>query len=213
MTQIQVGVMTNPLDPSTFTPINHTLTFEWGSWYHAEADLSDYQGTGRYIAFRSNTGTSDSYGYMDNILIDYTDCPAPNYAMASQITQTSAYIFWPLDMIASSWEYVYGPAGFNPDTATVHSSYDNFATLTSLTPGTRYAFYVRNICNGTNYSSWSSALVFNTKCLDVQVPYQEFFDDYGTSIASSDNVFPPCWTKTGNGMSAISNLQPQFIDL
>lgn len=209
MTQIQVGVMTNPLDPSTFTPINHTLTFEWGSWYHAEADLSDYQGTGRYIAFRSNTGTSDSYGYMDNILIDYTDCPAPNYAMASQITQTSAYIFWPLDMIASSWEYVYGPAGFNPDTATVHSSYDNFATLTSLTPGTRYAFYVRNICNGTNYSSWSSALVFNTKCLDVQVPYQEFFDDYGTSIASSDNVFPPCWTKTGNGMSAISNLQHQ----
>ncbi|MBR4787457.1 MAG: fibronectin type III domain-containing protein [Bacteroidales bacterium] len=212
MTQIQVGVMTNPLDPSTFTPINYTLTFEWGSWYHAEAFLSDYQGTGRYIAFRSNTGTSESYGYLDNILIDYTDCPAPNFAMVSQITQTSAYVSWPTDLMASSWEYVYGPAGFNPDTATVHESYDNYVTLNNLIPGTRYAFYVRNICNGTAYSSWSAASVFNTKCLDAHIPYQEFFDDYGTSIASSDNVFPPCWTKKGNGASAISNLshQPYF---
>ena len=51
--RLEVGVMSNPDDISTFTPISTVNCTSTGIWTLKEVPLTYYTGQGRYIAFRT----------------------------------------------------------------------------------------------------------------------------------------------------------------
>ncbi len=88
-------------------------------------------------------------------------CPAPSSLGASNITQTTAELSW-ITGGASNWDLEYGIQGFIPGPGTFVYNVSNPYTLSSLTPGTDYDFYVRDSCGTNNLSTWVGPQNFRT---------------------------------------------------
>ena len=92
-------------------------------------------------------------------------CPKPQSVATIANTSTSITIDWTEPGTATSWEVYAVPTGEPAPTVTsvgeVISSHPY--TLSSLTPGRRYSFYVRSVCSTTSKSTWTLEKVFYTK--------------------------------------------------
>ncbi len=88
-------------------------------------------------------------------------CPVPSSLLASNITQTTAALSW-VTGGASNWNMEYGIQGFTPGSGTFVYNVPNPYTLTGLTPGTTYDFYVRDSCGSNNLSTWAGPYTFRT---------------------------------------------------
>lgn len=129
-------------------------------------------------------------------------CERPDSVSLVGLTDTTASYQWVGD--ASQFEVSYGPAGFDPDTVDGQTSlvvYDDFVTLTGLTPDMNYDFYVRSICGNTT-SPWSFTSSFKTPCVPISLPFYEDFDSYtGASSATNSSPVSSCeFTGTSNTM-------------
>ncbi len=88
-------------------------------------------------------------------------CPAPSSLLAINITQNTATLSWAMGG-ASNWVLEYGLRGFTPRSGTFVYNVSNPYTLTGLTSGTTYDFYVRDSCGNNNLSTWAGPFNFNT---------------------------------------------------
>ncbi len=88
-------------------------------------------------------------------------CPAPSSLLATHITQNTATLSW-ITGGASNWVLEYGLRGFTPRSGTFVYNVSNPYTLTGLTSGTIYDFYVRDSCGSNNLSTWAGPYNFNT---------------------------------------------------
>ena len=192
--KLDVGVMTDPTDFSTFTHVawaNPTLLSQWENF---EINFDSYAGTGRYIAFVSPNGEY-SYPYLDNIVVDYIpSCPRPTNVTASNITGNSALIAW--NHQAEEFEVEFGPAGFAQGQGTVVSVYQqDTVTITGLNHSTPYEVYVRALCDNNDTGAWSFPTRFATLCSTIDnLPYTENFNNWGAGTT----VIPNCWHKLGS---------------
>ena len=191
---ITVGVMTNPLDATTFTPVatvNNTVT---ATYEPKEVSLSTYTGQGAYVALKL-TNTSSTYSvYIDDILLEtIPTCPKPQNVTVSNPSQTSMTVSWTEMGTAQDWTVEYGPAGYMVGTGTpvqVHNTPST--TITGLSASTIYDFYVQADCGGGDVSAWSIKATGATLCDAIsQLPYTENFDAYGTGTTA----YPNCWSK------------------
>lgn len=207
-TRMVVGVMTDPTDIGTFTPVDTIdLRNEASNSVHQINVLfNGYHGTGGYIALYDEvpplegSATSNySYAYVDDIRVDYLPSCLPVYQVTvadSTVTAAMAVVDWESPIVpAAGYELEYGPQGFTQGTGTVVASATHPATLTGLASGTRYDVYVRARCSAADLSPWSSVAHFTTVCTPNTLPYIEGFEAYGNGSA-----FPigPCWTKGTN---------------
>jgi hypothetical protein len=65
---LNVGIMSNPLDATSYTEVqNIALSSDWTAY---EVDLRSYSGTGNYIAFKHSQGGNNRNIYLDNIRIE-----------------------------------------------------------------------------------------------------------------------------------------------
>ncbi len=193
---LEVGVMTDPMDTSTFTLLQTISVAGFTDWTEFEAPLAAYTGTGAFVAIRAFRPSSTWTVYMDDFNLDLLPaCPRPEGLTAANVTPSTADISW---LAATGYEYEveYGLTGFSQGTGTLATVYDTLAQLTELTPGTTYDVYVRSVC-GDDSSSWSM-IRFSTGCREIlaeDLPYIETFESYGTGSA---NPISPCWTKYSN---------------
>ncbi len=109
---------------------------------------------------------SCSLGYLSSWAGPYTfntlsRCPAPSSLGASNITQTTAELSW-ITGGASNWDVEYGIQGFIPGSGTFVYNVSSPYTLSGLTPGTDYDFYVRDSCGINNLSTWVGPQNFRT---------------------------------------------------
>jgi len=186
--QLEVGVMTDPTNINTFTLVGTATPTLPNSYQEFEVNFYNYTGTGRYIALRVNGGNTI---YMDDfVLQEAPDCIRPNYISYSDITLTEATVSWISSPTASSYEFVYGLTGVDPDTETPQIVNDTFIELTGLTSNTLYEVYVRSVCFDGSTSEWTYISFFRTACDAISTfPWIENFDTYG----SGSGIFPPCW--------------------
>ncbi len=197
---VEVGVMSDPEDPSTFTLIGQFNPTANNTWERAEFNTSEYVGSGRHIAFRAPQWASN-YIYIDDVNIYYIPvCAHVENVVADTITQHTADISWTPVGDENSWEVLYGTnvnAGFDlPITVDT-----NFITLTDLASNTLYEVYVRAKCDEGEYSSWMN-ISFRTGCEAIStLPFVEDFETYNGG-ASSNNVTPSCWSRINTGLSA-----------
>ncbi|MBR4135129.1 MAG: fibronectin type III domain-containing protein [Bacteroidales bacterium] len=194
---LEVGVMTNPFDRSTFQLIERITPDTTTVFEPSEVYFIGYTGPGRFIAIRSEEGVAATM-YMDDIVLSVApDCFAPQHLTASNILATSATVSWDAPASTSSWDMCYGVTGFNVATATPITLGDDHYTLTNLMPNTTYDVYVRSMCPD-GPTEWTKTS-FTTSCTPVtEFPFTEDFDDYGTG----SSAFPSCWTKISNTSTA-----------
>ncbi len=91
-------------------------------------------------------------------------CPKPQNVITTANTSTSITIDWTDAGTAVSWEVFAVPTG-DPapgaasigETVTAHPY-----TLSNLSPGKRYTFYVRSVCSETSKSTWTLEKIFYT---------------------------------------------------
>ncbi len=175
---VVVGVISNPSDKSTFTPLDTMVTTS-GTYANYEFPLSQYTGSGRYIALMApRPSSSYNAGYVDNIEVGFIpSCPKPHNLHAVDVTTNSVELGWTEMGSATSWEIAYGAPGFDPDgaAANIVTANTNPFTVQNLNSSTNYEFYVRSLCSSTDVSYWSSNLEVATTMTPVALPYTADF--------------------------------------
>jgi len=190
---LEVGVMEDATDTSSFEPIQ-TIEPRTAVWNSFTVAFTGYEGTGRYIAIRSQRVGATNTCYIDNVVVDYAPgCVAPMHLEVENLTTTTAEVSWRAGRDETEWVVAYGPTNFNPNVTGVSQTVnENPFTLTNLEPGTFYDFYVKAVCDAEESSAWSMKGSFRTDCLLIDtLPYTESFDTYGTGTTA----FPNCWNR------------------
>lgn len=164
---IEVGVITDPTDISTFTPvksIDGSLLESTNTWYEFTTYFNNYQGEPGQIAFLSPE-TYSSFAYIDDVVVEViSGCGTPINFAASQITGSSAYLSWNVsDLVDPSTTYniEYSEQGLdNWQTATPIGTN---CLLSNLQQGTAYEAILYASCD--NGYSDTISISFVTRCL------------------------------------------------
>lgn len=145
-------------DYATFTPMTYTLS-------------NSLAGTTSNLIFTFNSDNVTPIGQsaIDDVSLTYVlpTCPAPSNIVLGSVTSTSTSVTWVPSGSEPSWDLYYGlapltsPTGSTAPTATTTVA---SSTLSGLTPGSAYAFYVRAHCSGSDQSGWNGPYFFTTPC-------------------------------------------------
>ena len=197
---VQVGVMTDPTDISTFVATGSFTPTEINVWEYAAINTVNYTGNGRYLAFRVPQDMTTTF-YVDDVNVDYKpNCVAVTNIQSSNVTATEADITWDAGGSESTWNYFYGPSDAVDMTMTYLSAITNTNSLhlTGLTPNTNYTVFVQSYCDDGETGAWM-LYDFNTQCLPMQIPYYETFENYAGVTSYTDEVLPDCWHRINTG--------------
>ena len=153
---VQVGVMSDPSDASTFQLVE-LVAVSGTSYTNHEVYFNNFNGNGNYLALKAAISTSGyNYGFIDDIVLDVIpSCVRPGNVTVSNIDMNSAVVAWIERGNANEWVIEYGPVGFSHGAGITVPATQNPYTLTGLTAGTQYDVYVRANCDAGDLSDWS----------------------------------------------------------
>lgn len=146
-------------DYASFTTVTYTLS-------------NSLAGTSNNLIFTFNSDNVTPIGQsaIDDVSLTYTmpSCPAPSGITLNGIASSSVNATWVPSGSEPSWDLYYGLSPLTPPTGTTAPTATTSiasSTLSGLTPGSGYAFYVRAHCSVSDQSFWSGPYLFNTLCL------------------------------------------------
>ena len=201
----EVGVMTDPTNPSTFVS-THSEVFNGQSTaydrsYTFEGYKGDEQGHyGTFIALKplnyknaSGTEYANNAIYIDNVSIDFIEtCVAPQDLKTDSVGIYGAKFSWNTDdKTAAHRVRIFTDPSIKPNNEgwvaeTVVN--DNVAVIEGLNSLTTYYAYVRKECSASDQSKWTSAYQFKTECPAFrEIPYEEGFE------GTTDPLADYCW--------------------
>ena len=166
---IQVGVMTNPTDTSTFIPIRSFDTSLYAFWVPIETSMASYTGTGHYIAIRPRPNDfARGYVYIDNIVVSQAACSVPCCLSVSDYVGDSVTLSWQIDGDAN--QFIIDVPGLCNDTVN-GTSY----TITGLSYDREYTVNLRTLCTTDTVSDVYRS-TFRTPVTSMPLPYLLSFD-------------------------------------
>ncbi len=188
----------------TATQLGGTYNLQ-SSWQNASIQLPDSIAgkTKRFVFSWRNDGGSGTQppAALDDISFYILTCPKPTSLTANSITQNSASLGWTAGGSETQWQVQYGLQGFLLGSGTNQLATTNPVTVSGLTSGTYYSFYVRAICGAGDTSTWAGPFNFVTLCGPTTVTY----------IQNFDNPIPPaipvCWDTIVLSSSGTPNIQ------
>ena len=199
---LQIGVMTDPSDPSTYFPISSlpqttTLTTVEHYFYFDKLPPG-----ARNIAFGYvNATAAGYYASIDDVSVKgRPSCVTPTYVTINNIKDTQADISWPAKG-SVGWQ-VKVMQGTNVISLKVETS--NATTIPNLLPSTAYTVQVRSICAVGDTSAWTTSYNFKTMCAPktLPVPLEDFNSYSGADVMTSttepatypNHLMPTCWS-------------------
>ena len=175
---------------------NSALSLSWTSGnfaYETSFTLEDPFGNVLYTC--SDGSTLSGTFFTDTVNCTPPSCPKPQNLSATASTTTSVTLSWTEMGSATGWEIEYGTPGFTHGSGTTVQATSNPFTVTGLTSGTEYQFYVRAVCSAIESSDWSNSTTTATLCDAIVVtsanPYTENFDNVSGNL-------PVCWINTND---------------
>ena len=193
---IEVGVLTDFLDSSSFIPID-TVVFTGTDWHREYIDLGRYTGNARWIAFRTKSDLlGNSYFYFDNLRLDAC------YITSTVSLRLERYNEIVIENDSSSeatgpiW-VEYGFYGFNRGQGTLQQ-FDSLPARLVLSPSTTYDIYL--YCSN-NRLGCDNRYTIRTLDLPLAVPSCTGFD------ALPVNYTPQGWTAV-SGSPIVSSAHP-----
>lgn len=203
----EIGVMTDPNDPSTFVSIAYDSVQGAANYpfsdkmYTFEGYKGDAKGNfGTYVALKPlkyATSTNANAGagsvYIDNVTIDFIETCFKPVDLTSEIGIDTVKLSWNSDNEGASYLVrVFADKDADPKTdAPVAETTvtDKEAVIRGLTGNTMYYAYVQALCSETDKSKWSSVYQFKTECPETRaIPYEEGFD------GDTEPLTDYCWT-------------------
>lgn len=198
---IQVGVMTDPTDITTFEMVQlvDMTSLPASTIQFNEIDFANYTGTGKYIAFYApvvdtDGGSASNYIYIDDVqLVTTPTCFRPTNVVVSNASVSSATISWtPADPSNINFVVAYSAVGDGLNVVTYDTVIGTSATLTGLSQATTYTVNVKAICSPTDQSEWSLPTTFATMMIPTPIlthtPYSEGFESPSTWLLANDNT-------------------------
>ncbi|MBQ6069200.1 MAG: fibronectin type III domain-containing protein [Bacteroidales bacterium] len=188
---LYVGMVSDPLDLSTFYPLDTVVVPRTTSWEPVSVRTSSYPRSSGRLAIVSSS-PNNPWSYIDDIEVSHiVPCEALGQAMVDWVADTAALVRWVDTVGAVYYDVAYGPAGFTPDSSNMVTNVrTDSLLLTGLLPYTQYDVYVRPEC-GSFTTHWSPMLRFRTFCSLIDtLPYVENFDNCADYIALTA---VPCW--------------------
>ncbi|WP_196887886.1 fibronectin type III domain-containing protein [Aureivirga sp. CE67] len=122
-------------------------------------------------------------------------CPYPTNVVAENVTTNSVDISWTTGG-ATTWEVIVQDASLEAPSDDVMDYTTADATslnMTDLESATLYNVYVRDVCEETSKSLWSSVVTFQTLCSSVII------NDESSHVSSFEEDEPNCWEYTNEG--------------
>ena len=177
--KLEVGVMTNPNNITTFVPVDTVQhSGALSTWETFEVSLASYPDSGLHVAMRTVYDSAYCYFYMDNVTLEMIPtCPRPDSLTASNATTNSVDLAWHERGAATTWIIEYGPAGFELGTGTQVVANSNPFTLTGLPASFQGEYYVKSVCSATDTGEFSRMPCgFNTTQVPATLPYNYDFE-------------------------------------
>ncbi|MDZ7845853.1 MAG: fibronectin type III domain-containing protein [Owenweeksia sp.] len=142
---------------------------------------------------QDNAAITGNDGFsIDDLRLNASTCPAPTNLSLSNVSQTSVDLSWTSGGAADA-VVEYGPPGFALGTGqTQVISGGSPYTLSNLTPGTPYEFYIRDSCGVGDLSFYEGPAVDTTLCTSqLSGPYtigSGTSADYNSFSAVADDL-------------------------
>ena len=209
---LEVGVMTNPSDVNSFTPIE-TLNITSTDWEQYLVDFGGYQGPANFIALKASSSTATWYAALDEFIIARRPACHSVYGIeASNIGTTGTMLTWDVrgdDSTMGSFQVRVDSVGAVAaptvwiDSSDTTSSPVRFTTaeprclVTGLEPGVEYRALVRAVCANDSISGWDS-IRFTTLNLPCAVVDPALTDTVVFSSGTSQISSVPVNSSWGN---------------
>ena len=134
-------------------------------------------GTATWLDFAPN----NSFRFAIDFGTVVPNCAPPTALAVGNVTATGASVSFTAPASGTTtYEVLYGPAGFVLASGTLLTSATAPVTLSGLTPATTYQVYVRSNCTAGGTSSYATPITFTTPCSPSQTvtafPYNQNFD-------------------------------------
>lgn len=193
---LKIGIVTSPTDLSSLTEVATVTLDAVKVSQRFSIDMSSYPGSGKYIVFYINEGTTNHTAcfMLDNLEVTLaTDPQQVTDVVASDMTLNSAKLTWTENGTATKWEVrVFNaaqddPAAGEPAFSAIVETMAE-ATITGLSHSTQYYAYVRSVQDNGN-GAWGN-VSFWTKTGTWAVPFVETFNSFATGSATN-NTLPP----------------------
>lgn len=164
---LQVGVMTDPGDPSTFTPVKifDRLSFEaLGVWESKDVYFNTYTGNGSYIAIMAPKGYPSAVYVDDLVLKVRSGCSIARNLAVDHIAGTSALVSWqPGELHDGTESYTVEYRAAGGDEWLTLQTAETYAMLSQLTPQTAYELRLFSTCADGGSDTLDAS--FATLCL------------------------------------------------
>lgn len=162
----KVGTMSNPDDGSTFVPYDTIFGSEMedDEWEEFRISFTNGVPAGHnFVAIMVDNGAFFEDLYIDNFIYDEPTCLDPSDFTFDGNTPTSVDLSWTTGG-ATDWNVEYGPVGFTPGTGTLISTTTSSPTISGLSSGQIFEFYVRDSCGPGDVSLWVGPITGYTSC-------------------------------------------------
>lgn len=210
--QIWVGVMTDPLDTTTFELVEIVTPIVLEKENEDDPDefleyivsFAGYKGSGEHIALM----LKDEYeyfavsAYIDDIIVDnITPCARPEKIKMVNYNYNGVQLAWTSSKEIDRWRAVFSLDKLSQHDLTnpqLNGRIVKIDTVTSnntwfrgLQASTRYYVYIQSMCSDIEVSKWSNYFTFTTLCLpmDIEASGVESFENYGIGVGT----YPDCY--------------------
>ena len=185
---ITVGVMSDPADVSTFTAIEtHTFAASgvqelFTTYFTPAADDKPY------IALRMNCGSTYTYTYVDDIVVDVAPtCSPVTHLTVDNIYGTNASLHWDANVIGETVDYPITVTETATQFSTTYTTTETDYIVGGLNEQTGYTVAVQPDCGGGDYGS-EVTVSFTTPCIS---PIEAINNNYLTNNHTTEgNHFP-----------------------
>ncbi len=184
-----VGVMDDPEDMSTFTPVQTIIPTNTNSTYeHYTTYFSNYTGTGQHIALKLAVTAYCMIRVDDISLSQAAGCPPVQYPTVADIMGTDVTISWQTNSLGTASAYNLTLVDLTNDSEVLSTTTaDTFFTFTNLDFSTDYRAFITVTCSD-NQVSPADSVDFSTSAPTATFPYFEDFEG-DTSVALAPYTF------------------------